>query len=104
MKEGTQIYGASDDLIEFEGDVGGEVGSGAESEESAALIACSDGTMLSMWYGDEGIWRIRPLHKGTLFDRIDQCASSEDRPHSDRAFFKPGLKCCYVGSRCQKAQ
>lgn len=102
--EGTMIYGASDDLIEFDGDVHGEVGGGADTEEEADLVACSDGTMLKVWYGDEGIWRIRLLHSGTLLDRIDQCSDSDAKPHSDQAYFKPGLKCCYVGGRCQKAQ
>ena len=43
----TKIYGASDDLIEFAGDVTGEVGHfGTDNNEHGDLIICSDGTLL----------------------------------------------------------
>jgi hypothetical protein len=101
----TTIYGASDDLIEFEGDVYGEVGCyGHDSEDEAVLLFCSDGTLLRMWYGHGGIWCIRCVFPGILFDRIEQCHDANADPHSDVAYFKGGLKAAYVAKEWSKAE
>ena len=48
----TKVYGASDDLIEFDGDVTGEVGHfGTDDNERGDLIIFSDGTLLEIKYG-----------------------------------------------------
>lgn len=94
----TKIYGSSDDLIEFEGDVRGEVGHyGTDEAEKGDLVVCSDGTLLEVKYGknDEGIWEIKVLKKGPLFVKIDPCDDSEADPYSDVAHFKDGLKWAY---------
>jgi len=50
----TIIYGASDDLIEAEGDVKGEVGHyGSDNDKHGVLLICSDGTLLEIKYGKE---------------------------------------------------
>jgi hypothetical protein len=54
------IYGASDDLIEVEGDIREEFNVYPEND-TRYLIAISDGTLLKMWYDDDGIWRILRL-------------------------------------------
>jgi len=54
------IYGASDDLIEVEGDISEEFNVCPE-EGDRYLIAASDGTLLKMWYDEDGIWRIQHL-------------------------------------------
>jgi len=95
----TKIYGTSDDLIEFEGDVNGEVGCfGTDDEDQGVLVMCSDGTLLEVKYGknDDAIWEVKCIKKGTLFDRIDPCTDSEADPYSDVAHFKPGLKWAYA--------
>lgn len=99
----TDIYGASDDLIEFSGDVSGEVG---HSSDEAALIVCSDGTLLTASYGkgDKGIWTIALLEKGRLFNRIDMCVDEHAEIHSDVAYFHPGLKWAYVAKKWERAQ
>lgn len=103
---GTRIYGASDDLIEFEGDVCGEVGAYglrparyADDEGKSGLVMCSDGTVLSVVYGDfahRGIWKLTVLQKGALLDRVDVCDYEDADPYSDVAHFADGLKWAYV--------
>lgn len=60
------IYGTSDDLIEFEGDVDGEVGCyGTDNQDQGVLVICSDGTLLEVKYGknSQAIWDIKLIKK-----------------------------------------
>lgn len=57
------IYGASDDLIELEGDLREEFN--PERDDKPGYLAFSDGTLLSIQYGNEGIWRINRLVEGS---------------------------------------
>ena len=88
----TKVYGASDDLIEFEGDVEGEVG---HYSERACKVTMSDGTELLVKYGKPephgGVWWIRLKSAGPLFERIDECFDEDAKPYSDVAWFKDGL-------------
>jgi hypothetical protein len=98
----TKVYGCSDDLIELEGDVTGEVGyiTPDDAEEgdmgggAGCLLVFDDGTMLAVKYGKagEGIWAITTVRKGKLFVKVDVCDDSEADPYSDVAHFKDGLK------------
>jgi len=94
----TKVYGASDDLIEFEGDVEGEVG---HYSEKPCTVTMSDGTQLSVLYGKpkphDGVWWIRLKKAGPLFDRIDECFDDNAKPYSDVAWFKDGL----TGAKCK---
>lgn len=92
--EGTRVYGASDDLIEFEGDITGEVGCyGTDDDKHGVLVIMPDGTHLEVKYGkgDEAIWGVVLLKKGTHFDRIEQCENEDDEIYSDIAYFNPGM-------------
>jgi hypothetical protein len=103
----TKVYGASDDLIEFDGDVTGEVGHyGTDENERGDLIIFSDGTLLEIKYGkaDMGIWGITGIKAGDLFDRIDPCNDEDANPSSDIAHFKDGLKWAYVATEWQRAE
>ena len=104
--DGTIVYGASDDLIEFEGDIYGEVSAyGTDDEDSkGVLLMFSDGTILKAKYGknNEGIWEIQAVKKGISFDRIETCEEETDEGHSDKAFFKPGLKWAYAAREWEK--
>jgi hypothetical protein len=98
-KMATKIYGCSDDLIEFEGDIHGEVGSfGTDDAEQGVLLMCSDATVLEVKYGknEEAIWEVKLLKQGALFERIDQCTEADANPYSDVAHFKPGLTWVYA--------
>lgn len=97
---GTKVYGCSDDLIEFEGDVYGEVGHYSNTNRPVK-VTMSDGTELLVKYGKPephgGVWWIRLKTKGPLFDRIDECFNENATPYSDIAYFKGGL----TGARCK---
>lgn len=95
----TEIYGASDDLVEVDGDVRGEVGSfGTDDDDQGVLLMCSDGTVLEAKYGkdDKALWGVRLIEKGILFGRIDLCVDEDAKRHSDTARFKDGLKWVYA--------
>ena len=103
----TRIYGASDDLIEFEGDVIGEVGGFArDDDEQGVLIVCSDGTILETKYGKGGmgIWEIKLLSKGSLFLRIEFCLDEDAEIYSDQAFFADGLKWAYAAEKWERVK
>lgn len=58
------IYGASDDLIEIEGDIVEELdGSGADASDETTWLAISDGTLLKVVY--DGCWRFTVIKKGS---------------------------------------
>ena len=99
----TKIYGASDDLVEFDGDVAGEVGCyGTDDREQGVLVVCSDGTLLEVKYGkgDAGIWGIDIIHVGVLFDRKEDCPIENENAKlaSDVVHFKDGLSWAYAAT------
>jgi hypothetical protein len=103
----TQVYGASDDLIEFEGDVGGEVGCfGTDDRDHGVLVAFSDGTLLEVKYGkgDTGIWGIHVYREGDLFLRVEQCSDEDAERYSDTAFFADGLKWARAATEWERVQ
>ncbi len=103
----TKIYGASDDLVEFEGDIDGEVGCyGTDDRDNGVLVVCSDGTMLDVQYGkaDMAVWGITVIKKGTLFERVDPCCDEDENPHSDVAHFTDGLRWAYSATEWAKVR
>lgn len=97
----TKIYGASDDLIEVEGDVNAE-GYGGDDYDS--LMACSDGTVLVIKYGKPGaaIWAITVKIQGALFDRFETGTNEDAKIYSDIVHFKDGLQWVWIGSQACK--
>ena len=103
----TKIYGASDDLIEFDGDVRGEVGaSRTDDRPYGDLIVCSDGTILEVKYGknDDAIWEVKVRHKGALLKTVDLCDDADADPYSDVAHFEDGLKWAYTCSEWERVK
>jgi hypothetical protein len=101
---GTRVYGASDDLVELEGDVDGEVSAYGTSRDDSegVLMVFSDGTVLCTHYGKPGdlaVWSITLIRRGDLFDRIDICLDPEADIYSDQAFFNSGLTWAYAAVR-----
>src|SRR5688500_10060182 len=97
----TRVYGASDDLIEFEGDFQGEAGYyDNEGDQHGCLVYLSDGTLLTVKYGKPGlgVWSVQLLRQGSLFERIDICTDEEAVPYSDVAHFKDGIKSAFVAT------
>lgn len=98
----TKIYGTSDDLIEFEGDVYGEVGCyGTDQLDRGVLVICSDGTLLEVQYGklDSDIWEVKLVQKGILFREIELCNDPNAEPYSDVAYFNDGLTSAFAATK-----
>jgi hypothetical protein len=98
----TKIYGASDDLVEIEGDIHDEVGCyGTDESEHGVLLSFSDGTIIEVKYGklDLGIWGIKIHRKGDLFESLTECSDEEAEIYSDIANFKDGIK-WVIASNC----
>lgn len=89
----TKMYGASDDLIEFEGDIDDEVDalSKFDTTEKPFIVSFDDNTKARIYYNEEGIWKVNVLVVGHLFDRIDECSEEKDDRYSDYLFMKDGL-------------
>lgn len=78
----TTIYGASDDLIEVEGDVREEFP--YINDEDGDLFAFSNGVVLRVRYTSDGLWRIDKLASGDKV-AIDSAGDPESDNYSDRA-------------------
>jgi len=103
----TKVYGCSDDLIEFVGDVRGEVGSfGTDDAEHGVLVIFSDGTLLEVKYGkgDMGIWEITLINAGQLFINVEPCNDENAKIYSDIANFKDGLKWAYAATEWERVK
>lgn len=88
----TKIYGQSDDLIEFRGDIDDEIGA---FNAKGKGILLSDGTLLECSYPKVpglGVWGFKVLRAGSLFDRIEECNDQDADIYSDIVHFKDGLK------------
>jgi hypothetical protein len=100
---GTIIYGASDDLIECEGEFTDEW----YANESGNHVTASDGTVLHIIYGKAGIWRIAVIKAGPLFARLDAMPADADGDgdrYTDVAYFAAGLESITVGKLARKAK
>lgn len=76
-----RIFGASDDLIEIEGDLREEFNLPLEDK---VYLAVSDGTILSVEYNNQGIWRIAPVVAGTAkYEKTFEAVSGDDDRYSD---------------------
>lgn len=93
----TTVYGESDDLIEFRGDVYGEASvwdADSDNCKRGALLVFSDGTVLEAIYGNAfgaGIWKFSAIAQGSLFRSIERKAEEDDEGHSDIVTFRDGL-------------
>jgi len=92
----TVIYGASDDLLELEGQLSEELN---PSSDEKNLLALSDGTLLEIWYDDDGIWRIRSLAKGACQQNFLQGSVEDDTP--DKLTLTGDLRWAVLGQRGQ---
>jgi hypothetical protein len=81
------VYGASDDLIEIDGDISEEFGYRNEDGlgDKGDLLAFSDGTILRIHYTQSGMWRITPVVGGSATLRIEQAPEGDEDNYSDKA-------------------
>lgn len=66
-----EITGASDDLIEVDGDIREEF-TYQDKDEKGDLLAFSDGTVLRVVFAQFGTWRITPVVRGSAVLCIEQ--------------------------------
>ena len=77
-----KIYGASDDLIEIEGDIREELTYNENAENN--YLAFSDGTVVSIFYDNDGVWRITPTIIGRAkYQKTFEAVSGDDERYSD---------------------
>lgn len=86
MVSTVEVYGASDDLIEINGDLTEEFTLPGSDE---ALLAFSEGTVLRIKYTPDGIWRIAPVANGMATYTITQ-GTDVDNDYTDRVFLTLG--------------
>lgn len=75
------VYGASDDLIEVEGDLYEEFGS---YDAEGDVLKFSDGTRIGVTYDQEGQWRLKLLEVSLLTDATHIPSREEDEGHAGR--------------------
>jgi hypothetical protein len=92
------IYGASDDLIEIEGDIREEFSPHEDGEPD--YLAFSDGTVLSILYGEDGNWNIKRLTIGTASYQHHKADGDE---YTDKVTLQGDLTWCVCGPSFQRA-
>ena len=78
------IYGASDDLIEIEGAIEEEFSALQEGDDTGGYLAFSDGTLLSISYTGDGLWKISIFCVGENTSFALTSATDIDDNYSDR--------------------
>jgi hypothetical protein len=78
------VYGASDDLIEIDGDIREEFPY-AGDDHAGDILAFSDGTVLRIAFDLDrsGNWRITPLAHGSAKLTIAQTVEEDDTDRAD---------------------
>lgn len=94
----VKITGASDDLIEIEGDIDEEFNS---YDCDNGLMAISDGTLLKVEYDADGIWRFTPKFKGSAFK--EHKAGSVEDDTNDEVFLEGAIKWIVFSDETQSA-
>lgn len=89
------IYGASDDLIEIEGEIREEFTPLGDGDET--FMAFSDGTVLSIEYMNSGIWRIHLVRKGSAhYDKTE--GTDPEGDYSDRVTLTGDIRWVVAGA------
>lgn len=95
------VYGASDDLIEVEGDVEAEFTFFHADRGSLLTLSC--GVVLNIDYTDDGVWRIRPEVGGGVVD-IEFAEGPDSDKYSDRATVHPDVGWVVYGHIIRRAR
>jgi hypothetical protein len=86
-----KIYGVSDNIVVFEGQVKDEF----DVFDVGLKVTFADGTVAIISYGknDLAIWKIEVLSKGDKFDRLEECFDEDDEIYSDVLYMKDNCNC-----------
>lgn len=90
----VKVYGSSDDRIELEGDLYDEF---YPSDEEPFYLAFSDGTVLSVVYGGDGVWTVRKKVAGTAKYTHTPTEGSDSDEYSDVVELEGNIKWCVAG-------
>jgi len=96
------LYGASDDLIEIEGDIEEEF----YYTDGNHYVAFSNGTVVKIIFDDDGIWRITPYLGDTDSVHIVQTDGRDDGTfggYTDIATITGDITWVVVGERVGRA-
>jgi len=74
-----KITGYSDDNVEVDGAIREEYGAYDRGADKPVLVAVSDGTLLRVWYDNDGLWRISVVANGTARLTKTEGSITEDR-------------------------
>lgn len=96
------VYGASDDLIEVDGDVREEFYALSDDGDDGGLLAFSNGVVLDVRYRN-GVWRIAPIIGASRVE-IEFAPEDDDDQYSDRATLTEDVKWVVYGSQFVKAK
>lgn len=95
------IYVSSDGLIEVDGDIQAEFD--VNTEDEGNFLIFSDGTVLSVTYTNEGIWRINPRVTGAAYFDIT-FGTDPDDDYTDKITLKGAdIRWVVFGSQFVKA-
>lgn len=97
------VNGASDDLIEVEGDIREEF-TYEDTDKEGDLLAFSDGTVLRVQFG--AVWRITPVVRGNAVLTIKQCVEddNDDGEYTDVATLDGDIRWVVQGVALAKKQ
>ncbi len=94
------IYGASDDLIEIEGDIRDEL---YANDDESTKLAFSDGTVLSIEYNSDGLWKIFRLVEGSATVEKFEATDPDSEEYSDRVTLKGDIQWVVGGTFMKKS-
>lgn len=97
-----KIYGSSDDLIEIEGDFVEEFNFISDDEGEKFYLGFSDGTVLSVNYDSDGIWRINRIMKGSAKYLKREAAPTNSVDYSDEVEIDGDIKWILSGKNILK--
>lgn len=96
------ITGASDDLIEVDGDIREEFT--YNNDEDGDLLAFSDGTVLRIQFSDWGVWRITTVARGSASLAIDQQPEDQEEEGTDKATLDGDIRWVVHGLRIEQVK
>jgi hypothetical protein len=96
----TTVTGASDDLIEIEGQISEEFSAYGTDEDEPKFLGFSDGTLLRVTY--DGLWRFSLVSRGSAdYSKVDGC---EDEDTNDVVTLKGDIRWVCYGEKIAKAR
>ena len=95
----VKVYGASDDLIELDGDLREELNPHRHADDDFAYLAFGDGTVLSVTYAKDGCWRVKRVCVGAAHYEKKEAEGADTDSYSDIVTLDGDLKYCVFGDQ-----